>query len=117
MDRRQGPQREDILEEIRQMRQDFQIHIEVDRQQAEKVDEYHKRFDRHVEIYSTNGKEMKRLADAVGSMHSQVDEMYEPYRDAKGVARSIKWGVGILLGLASVIGAIKYLIIKYLLKI
>ena len=109
-DRREGIQREDIFDEVRKLRKEFSDHTLEDRQMAENVETYHRRFDQHMDIEDDNGAEARRLAVAVENMTKKMDEMYEPYRDAKGVARSIKWGVGILLGLSAVVGALKYLL-------
>lgn len=108
-DRRTGVQREDILQEVQELRKDFIDHTEDDRKIAEKVFEYHRNLDEHL---ANNGVESKRLSSVIDTLAAKVDEMYEPYRDAKGVGRTIKWGTGILLGLSAVVGALRYLIFK-----
>lgn len=98
---------EEIHKELQALRKDFVTHTEEDKKIAQKMFEYHKNLDHHL---SSNGVEAKRLTASIDAMQAKINEMYEPYRDAQGVARSIKWGVGLLLGIASVVGAIKYLI-------
>ena len=60
-----------------------------------------KRFDRHLEIYANNGKEMSRLAAAVERMEERsdkrderVDEMFEVYQQFKFGRKGLLWLIG-----------------------
>lgn len=69
--------------------------------------------------YEANGVEWKKAMQALKSLEDhtkeqakKIDEVFQPYRDAKGVARTIKWVGGIILTISSVIAALKFLIFK-----
>ena len=76
------------------------------------------KLDRHLEIYKNNGKESKRVADALEKLiaHSQerdvkVDEMYEFFSSGKIATKLAKF-----VGTSFVALLSTYLIIKNILK-
>jgi len=73
------------------------------RKDDEMVEDLEKRFDRHLEIYANNGKEMARLAAAVERMEERanvrdekVNEMFEVYQQFKFGKKGIFWLIGTL---------------------
>lgn len=57
-----------------------------------------KRFDKHISIYAANGKESKRVADALERLIQynserdvKVDEMYALFNDGKTATKITKW--------------------------
>ncbi len=88
------------------------------RKDDELVQDLEKRFDRHLEIYANNGKEMARLAGAVERMEERanlrderVSEMFEVYQQFKFGKKGIIWIIGTLTFLG---GA--YLMTKQIIK-
>lgn len=76
------------------------------------------KLDRHLEIYKNNGKESKRVADALEKLivHSKerdakVDEMYEFFSSGKIATKLAKF-----IGTSFVAVLSTYLIIKNILK-
>lgn len=74
---------------------------ELRRQDDEMIYDLEKRFDRHLEIYANNGKEMARLATAIEIMHKSVeernkivDEMFDVYQSFKFGKKGIFWFIG-----------------------
>lgn len=49
---------------------------EINHNTDERVFELEKRFDRHLEIYANNGKELKGLQERVASMEEKVDTIH-----------------------------------------
>ena len=94
------------------------------RQDDEKIEELEQRFDRHLEIYANNGKEMARLAVAVENMHDtiinhtneedktkkQVDEMYIWF---SGLMVSTRWGDSFIKYIFAIIIGTGSLILLY----
>jgi len=80
------------------------------RKDDEQLEELEKRFDRHLEIYSQNGKELSRLAEAVENhieahkdMVEKVNEMYAIFNDGKVGTKIIKWTFRLLVGIGSAV--------------
>lgn len=76
------------------------------------------RLDKHLEIYAKNGKESRRVADALEKIiaHSmerdkKVDEMYQFFSDGKIATRLAKF-----LGTSFVALLSAYLLVKNILK-
>lgn len=82
------------------------------------------RFDKHLEIYAANGRESKRVADALEIMTAQsasqnikVNDMYTQYMDNNAVERATKrwqenvvtWG-RVLTAIAVIGAAIAFLL-------
>lgn len=69
------------------------------------------RLDKHLEIYSNNGKESKRVADNLEILITQHKEMYDIFQTLKGGKTTIRWVIGTLMFLG---GA--YLMVKQIIK-
>lgn len=92
------------------------------RQDDEMVYDLEKRFDRHLEIYAENNKEMHRLANIVEQMveRSQVrdkavDEMHKTYQEFMLGRRGIIWATAGTFALFMAIGS-AILMVKNILK-
>lgn len=92
------------------------------RQDDEMMYDLEKRFDRHLEIYASNGKEMARLAMVVERMEErshkrdkQVNEMFDVYKDFKSGKKVIVWFVGGAFALFMSVGG-AYLMAKNILR-
>lgn len=84
------------------------------RQDDEQIMELEKRFDKHLEIYASNGREMARLAIAVENLSKEmgtekikdkewqeiIEKKLEPLTDG---AKSIKWIFGVLIAIGTLI--------------
>lgn len=79
-----------------------------------KQEEHDARFNRHLEIYANNGKELKELTGVIYRIvpmfeenTKQTKEMYEIFNGisttSKWTTKIVKWIVGILLGVGSLI--------------
>lgn len=82
------------------------------------LDKIEGRLDRHLEIYAQNGKESKRVADALERLieHSKerdakVDEMYEVFTSTIAVSKFLKVSAVFLVSCGSA-----YLMAKSILK-
>lgn len=79
-----------------------------------RLEEYQVKFDRHLEIYANNGKELKTLTDTILKIvpmfeenTKQTKEMYDVFSGiattSKWTSKIVKWVVGIFLGIGSLI--------------
>lgn len=80
------------------------------------------RFDKHLEIYANNGKEMARLASAVEAMQERsekrdviVDEMLKVYQEFQSGKKGIVWLIGGLFAMFMTVGS-AYLMFKQITK-
>lgn len=64
------------------------------------------RFDRHLEIYAANGKEMKRMADLLGGMMDRFDKFEKRTDPIVEVYRGVLTVKSIVIGFSSVIIAL-----------
>lgn len=92
------------------------------RQDDEMVYDLEKRFDRHLEIYANNGKELARLAAAVEALSlradtrdKKTDEMYTTYQEFTMGRRGIIWLIGGLFALFMAVGS-AILMVKNIMK-
>lgn len=95
---------------------------ELRRKDDEMVEDLEKRFDRHLEIYANNGKEMARLASVIEAMqlysterNKKVDEMYITYQEFMMGKKGIIWLIGGSFAIFMALGS-AYLMIKNIIK-
>lgn len=92
------------------------------RRDDEMVDDLEKRFDKHLEIYANNGKEMAKMGVLVEQMlerdkvrDKKVDEMYTTYQEFMLGKKGIIWAVAGIFALFMALGS-AYLMAKNIMK-
>lgn len=93
---------------VHDMNDTLKEHIKKERERIDSIDA---RLDRHLEIYANNGKESKRVADALEKLIVQHKEMYDLFDTLKGGKTTIKWLFGVFVAIGSAT-----LLVKQLLK-
>ena len=69
--------------------------------------EYFEKFDRHMEIYSMNGKHLKRLGDLLENHISKMEPVYEAFVGAKWSQKAMMWILGTIATLLGIAYSIK----------
>lgn len=70
---------------------------------SERISDVENRLDKHIDVYRANGKESKRVADALEVMIDQNKEMYEMFSTFKGGWTMGKWIFGFFVAIGGAV--------------
>ena len=84
---------------------EFVEHIKADQS-------YFEKFDRHLEIYAQNGKELQRLGDLIESHIAKMEPVYEAFTGANWSRKAMIWVLGTIATLLGIAYSIKQLFLK-----